>query len=142
MYELSLDYPNYRIQKWYTWTDFQASRARFSELQEPIWLTVINEICKFQPHLELFFQMSRFFELSWVHPNYVILKKLELGLDLRLVKRFVKKVFKVLQPAGLTVVNEIPDFSFLMNSLCHMNYKFPVFLMLLNLHHSKRNDLS
>ena len=71
LYELSLDYPNYKIQKRYTWVGLQASRKRILKLQEAIRLTLANKIFKFQPHLELFFQMSCLFELSWVHPNYL-----------------------------------------------------------------------
>ena len=74
LYELSSDYLNYKIQKWYTCAGFQASRKGFLKLQEDIWLTVTNEICKFQPHLEPFFQISCLFELCWVHANYLIKK--------------------------------------------------------------------
>ena len=35
-YELSSGYPNYPIQKWCIWAEFQASRKRFHKLQEII----------------------------------------------------------------------------------------------------------
>ena len=38
------------------WTSFQTSRKRFRKLQEAIWLTVMNEIFKFLPHLDPFGQ--------------------------------------------------------------------------------------
>ena len=63
LYELSPGYPNDSTQKWYIWASFQTFRKRFPKLQEAIWVTVMNKICKFQLHLERFFQMSCLFEL-------------------------------------------------------------------------------
>ena len=70
LYELSSDYLNYKIQKWYTWAGFQASRKRFRKLQEAIWLTVINEIFKFPPHFDPFGYVNYLYELSLGYPNY------------------------------------------------------------------------
>ena len=51
LYKLSSGYPSYPTQKWYIWTSFQTSRKGLRKLQEDIWLSVINEIFKFLPHL-------------------------------------------------------------------------------------------
>ena len=65
---MSLDNQTTQITKFkndiYTWAGFQASRKSICKLQEAVWLTVANKIFEFQPHLEPFFRMSCFFELS------------------------------------------------------------------------------
>ena len=58
LYELSPGYPKHSTQKWNIWDSFHTSRKRFPKLQEAIWLTVINKICKFQLHLEPFFKWA------------------------------------------------------------------------------------
>ena len=40
---------------------------------------------------------------------------------------FWDKFVKLQQAIGLTVVNDTPDYSFPINSLSHMDYKFPIF---------------
>ena len=52
--ELSSGYSSYPTQKWYICTSFLTSRKGFRKLQEATWLTVINKIFKFPPHLGSF----------------------------------------------------------------------------------------
>ena len=70
LYELSSGYPKYPTQKWYIWASFQTCRKRFRKLQEPICLTVINEIFKFPPHFNPFGYENYLDELSLGYPNY------------------------------------------------------------------------
>ena len=67
--EISLGYPSYPIQKWYIEASFQTSRIRFHKLQEAIWLTVINEVFKVLPHLDLFSQVNCLYKLSLGYPK-------------------------------------------------------------------------
>ena len=72
LYKLSSGYPKDPTQKWYIWASFQTSRKRFRKLQEAIWLTVINEIFKFPPHLGPFCQINYLFELFSCYLIYPI----------------------------------------------------------------------
>ena len=62
--------PELPIQKRYIWTSFQTSRKRFRKLQKAIWITVMNEIFKFPPHLDPFGQENYLYEFSSGHRNY------------------------------------------------------------------------
>ena len=85
-YKLFSDYPNYPTQKWYIWTSFQCSRKGFRKLQEAIWLTVINKIITFPPHLDLFGQENYFYNFSSGYP-VTQLKNYTFGLVSRLIER-------------------------------------------------------
>ena len=103
MFELSLGYPSYPVQKWYIWASFQTSRKRFCKLQEAIWLTVINKIFKFPPHLDPFGYVNYLYELSLGYPNYPTQKWYIWASFQTSRKRFRK-----LQEAiWVTVINEI-----------------------------------
>ena len=103
---ISSGYPNYPIQKWYIWTSFQNSRKRFRKLQEAIWLTVINEIFKFLPHLDPFGQKNYLCALSSGYPNYPI-QKWYIWTSFQTSR----KRFRKLQEAiWLTLINEIFKF--------------------------------
>ena len=48
--------PQLHSSKKYNWSRFQTSREKFPKLQKAIWLSVINEIFKFPPQLDSFYQ--------------------------------------------------------------------------------------
>ena len=62
LFEISLGYPNYPIQKGYIWASFQTSKKRFCKLQKAICITVINEIFKVTPHFDLFCQVNSLYD--------------------------------------------------------------------------------
>ena len=70
LYELSLGYPNYPTQKWNIWASSQSSWKRFRKLQESIWLTVVDEIFKFSPHLYPFGYLNCLYEIALDYANY------------------------------------------------------------------------
>ena len=86
LFELSSGHPNYPIQKWYISASFQVSRKGFRKLQKAIWLTAINEIFKFPPHLRPFCQISYLFELFSGH-QITQFKNDTFGLVSRLLER-------------------------------------------------------
>ena len=86
LFERSSGYQNYPIQKWYIWASFQTSRKGFRKLQEAIWLTVINKIITFPPHLDLFGQENYFYNFSSGYP-VTQLKNYTFGLVSRLIER-------------------------------------------------------
>ena len=72
--ELSSGYSKYPTQKWFIWDSFQTSKKRFRQLQETIWLTVINKIFKFPPRLVTFCQITYLLKVFSSYPSYAIQK--------------------------------------------------------------------
>ena len=127
LFELFLGYLSYLIQKWYIWASFQTFRKRFGKLQEAIWPTVINEIFKVPPHVDLCCQVKSLSKLSSGYPKD------------RTQKWYIwvsfqtsRKRFRKLQEAiWLTVINKIfkvqPHFDLFcqVNCLCELSSGYP-----------------
>ena len=107
-------------QIWQNILDF----AKFHKLQEAIWLTVINEILKFPPHLDSFGYVNYLHELSLGYPNYPTQKWYIWASFQTSRKRFRK-----LQEAiWLTVINEIFKFPPHFDPFGYVNYLYELSL--------------
>ena len=120
LYKLSSGYPKDPIQNWYIWASFQDSRKRFRKLQEAILLTVMNEIFKFPPYFDLFWQVNCLYQLSSGYPKDPI-QKWYIWTSFQTSR----KRFRKLQEAiWLTVIYEIfkvlPHF----DPFCQVNYSY------------------
>ena len=73
MYNFSSSYQKDPTKKWYIWTSFQTFRKKFDKLQETIWSTVINKICKSPSRL------GPFYQINWKAPNAAPEKAPKLG---------------------------------------------------------------
>ena len=82
------------------------TRAEFRKSQEAIRIPVINEICKFPPHLDPFDQENYLYKLSWDYLNYPTQKWYIWTSFQTSRKRFLKLQEAIL----LTVINEIFKF--------------------------------
>ena len=79
---------------------------KFRKLQETIWISAINKMFKFPPHLDNFGYINYLYELLWGYPNYPI-QKWHIWASFQASR----KEFRKLQEAiWVTAINEVFKF--------------------------------